>query len=310
MKTNTIPIYLFTGILESGKTTFIKKKMKDTHFNNGEKTLIIVCETGIEEYNQNDPSMENSTIFFIDDQSDINKDFLNNIKNDSIERVLIEYNGMWQLDKLYNSLPNNWLIFQQFMFIDVSTFKSYNMMFRNQLAKMFQDCEICVFNRLLNENEKEILHKNARMFSLKSEIYYEYINHKIEKDNIKDILPFDLTSDCIKIKLKDYAVWYLDITTDFEKYKGREIQIEGQIRRDISTNILFFGRKVMVCCEADIKFLGMKLVFAGDNPLEVNKWYKIKGILGKGDGETPITLYMNKHEIIDKPNINEEVATF
>ena len=39
-----IPVYLFTGFLESGKTTFIQGTLEDERFNSGEKTLLLVCE--------------------------------------------------------------------------------------------------------------------------------------------------------------------------------------------------------------------------------------------------------------------------
>ena len=45
-----IPIYLFTGFLEAGKTSFIAETMRDPNFNDGvRKYLIIQCEEGEEE---------------------------------------------------------------------------------------------------------------------------------------------------------------------------------------------------------------------------------------------------------------------
>lgn len=44
-----IPIYLFLGFLESGKTKFIQETLEDKRFNNGEKTLVLICEEGIED---------------------------------------------------------------------------------------------------------------------------------------------------------------------------------------------------------------------------------------------------------------------
>ena len=44
------PVYLFTGFLESGKTKFIQETLEDRRFCNGEKTLLLVCEEGEEEY--------------------------------------------------------------------------------------------------------------------------------------------------------------------------------------------------------------------------------------------------------------------
>ena len=45
-----VPVYLFTGFLEAGKTKFIRETLCDKRFNDGGKILLIVCEEGEEEY--------------------------------------------------------------------------------------------------------------------------------------------------------------------------------------------------------------------------------------------------------------------
>ena len=45
-----LPVYLFTGFLEGGKTHVIQESMEDKRFNSGEKTLILQCEEGIDEF--------------------------------------------------------------------------------------------------------------------------------------------------------------------------------------------------------------------------------------------------------------------
>ena len=45
-----IPVYLFTGFLESGKTLFIQDTLEDKRFNAGERTLLIQCEEGEVEF--------------------------------------------------------------------------------------------------------------------------------------------------------------------------------------------------------------------------------------------------------------------
>ena len=45
-----IPVYAFTGFLDSGKTKFIQETLEDERFNAGERTLLLVCEEGEEEY--------------------------------------------------------------------------------------------------------------------------------------------------------------------------------------------------------------------------------------------------------------------
>ena len=45
-----LPVYLFTGFLDSGKTTFIQDALESRDFGEGEQTLLIVCEEGEIEY--------------------------------------------------------------------------------------------------------------------------------------------------------------------------------------------------------------------------------------------------------------------
>ena len=45
-----VPVYLFTGFLESGKTKFAQQTLEDASFNNGDRILLLVCEEGVEEY--------------------------------------------------------------------------------------------------------------------------------------------------------------------------------------------------------------------------------------------------------------------
>ena len=41
-----IPMYVFTGFLESGKTKFIQETLEDERFNTGERTLLLVFRGG------------------------------------------------------------------------------------------------------------------------------------------------------------------------------------------------------------------------------------------------------------------------
>ena len=41
-----IPVYAFTGFLDSGKTKFIQETLEDPRFNAGERTLVLIFEEG------------------------------------------------------------------------------------------------------------------------------------------------------------------------------------------------------------------------------------------------------------------------
>ena len=94
----TIPVYLFVGFLESGKTRFIQETMEDTRFHKGEKTLLLMCEEGEEELNPSRYEGGNVFIEYLEEEEDLTREKLQAFeKQYGFERVVIEYNGMWML---------------------------------------------------------------------------------------------------------------------------------------------------------------------------------------------------------------------
>ena len=101
-----IPVYLFLGFLESGKTKFIQDTLCDVRFNNGEKTLLIICEEGMEEYEPSLFSGNNVTLKVFDSPEEITPKALMALqKETACERVIIEYNGMWNTQDLLSTFP-------------------------------------------------------------------------------------------------------------------------------------------------------------------------------------------------------------
>ncbi|MFQ9800737.1 MAG: hypothetical protein ACLR23_19440 [Clostridia bacterium] len=66
-----MPVYLFTGFLEAGKTKFIQGTLSDPRFNEGERTLLLLCEEGEEEYDSTLPYMESIWIETLENESDL-----------------------------------------------------------------------------------------------------------------------------------------------------------------------------------------------------------------------------------------------
>ena len=90
-----IPVYLFLGFLEAGKTKFIQESMEDPKFATGERTLILVCEEGEAEYDLERIAQKDVTIHVIEEESDLNpesveitKDMLEAwVKNNHLENL-------------------------------------------------------------------------------------------------------------------------------------------------------------------------------------------------------------------------------
>ena len=123
---NEIPVYLFVGFLESGKTKFIQETFEDPNFDSGDKTLLLVCEEGEEEYNQKKFAFPGVTLYNMEDKAELNPQNLAKLaKEADAGRVVIEYNGMWLLQDLANNLPENWIVYQCIATADGTTALTY-----------------------------------------------------------------------------------------------------------------------------------------------------------------------------------------
>ena len=310
-----IPVYIFTGFLEGGKTTIIQESLNDQNFNSGEKTLLLLCEEGIEEL---DPSAfwgRNVTIHTIENESDLTAEHILEItKGKKIDRVIVEYNGMWLLQTLYEAMPAGWGVYQNMMFADANTFINYNNNMRQLMFDKIKDAEMIVLNRANESTDKEEIHKIIKGVSRRNQIVYDYPDGHVEYDDIEDPLPFDLNAPIIAIEDDDYPLWYRDLSEEMEKYHNKTVKFKAIVARDprLEKNSAVVGRHVMTCCVDDIQFSGMIAIFKGECKLKSKEWVTLKGIikieankLYKSKG--PV-LYIESTEFAVKPA--QEVATF
>lgn len=310
-----IPVYLFTGFLESGKTSMIQESLNDQNFNSGEKTMLLICEEGPEELNPEQFWGKNVYIHYLENESDLTKENLASIaKEHKIDRVIIEYNGMWLLQTLYNSLPQNWGIYQNMMFADANTFISYNNNMRQLTVDKLTDAEMLVLNRTDEHINKEEIHKIVRGISRRANIVYDYPDGHVEYDDIEDPLPFDINAPVIEIADEDYAVWYRDLSEELNQYQGKCVKVKGIVALDprLGKNSVILGRHVMTCCAEDIQYSGFVCVFKEAPKLKTRDWITVKGTvkiesnpLYKQKG--PV-LYVESTEFAVPPK--QEVATF
>ena len=196
----------------------------------------------------------------IENESDINRTKLATLaKAHRADRVLIEYNGMWNLKTLYDAVPRGWLIYQQLLFADADTFVNYNNNMRSLVVDKLSGCELVVFNRPSDATNKEELHKIVRGVTRRASIAYEYPDGTLEYDNEEDPLPFDIDAPIIEIEDRDYALWFRDFAEDIKKYNGKTIKFKGIVGIDkkMKPGCAICGRHVMTCCVEDIEFKGL-----------------------------------------------------
>ena len=274
-KTKDVPVYLFTGFLEAGKTKFIQETLEDRRFCNGERTLLLVCEEGEEEYAPDQFADKSVFIRVVEEQSQLTSENLSRwVSETKAERVVIEYNGMWMLDLLYSAMPEGWMVYQEFMFADATTFLSYNSNMRQLVYDKLKSCELVVFNRFNGTMDKMEYHKIVRAVSRRCDIAYEYVGGKVEYDDIQDPLPFDLNAPIVEIGDDDYAEWYRDMSEEPKKYEGKTVRFKCRalVRKKLPEKTFIVGRHVMTCCVEDIQFAGLVCQWEGADTVQDDSW--------------------------------------
>ena len=273
-----IPVYAFTGFLDSGKTRFIQGTLEDSRFNSGERTLLLVLEEGEEEYEPEKFSGKNVHIEYIDDPEELTEEILENVqKKYKAERVIVELNGMHQVGDIYAIFPENWLIYQEVMFADATTFPMYNANMRSLVVDKVGGCEMIVFNRVEEDTDKMELHKIVRAINRRCDIAYEQPDGTVEYDEIEDPLPFDLEADVIEIADDDYGIWYRDLNEDMKKYSGKTVKFKAQVAhtKKAEKNCFVPGRFIMTCCVDDIEFMGYVCLYEGAEKLPQRSWVEV-----------------------------------
>lgn len=257
-----INVYLFIGFLESGKTKFIQETFEDPRMENGEKSLLLVCEEGEEEYNPKAFKVSNVAIEYIENNADLNEQNLSRLaKIHDADRVIVEYNGTWMIDDFFKSMPENWVVCQMMTFFDAKTFLNYNKNMRQLVYDKIDGTQMVVFNRFKGEYDKLEYHKIVRAVSRRPDIVYEYIGGKAEIDEIEDPMPFDIEADIIEIEDKDFALFYRDLSEKPQQYMGKTVKFKGMaaVSGKVPKGFIVIGRYIMTCCVEDIAYDGFAL---------------------------------------------------
>ncbi len=270
-KKREVPVYLFTGFLESGKTSFIIETMREHQFEDGLSTLFIVCEEGMEEV-EPELLLENKfKVYTIDEETEINKAHFQKLEREERpDRVLIEYNGMWNADTLMESMPDQWVLAEAIAVADATTYLSYLNNMKALMLAQFAYADLICFNRCREDQDLAMFKRTAHAKNRRAQILFEMEDGTLRND-IKEELPYDLNAPVIEIEDDDYGLWYLDAFDEPQKYVGKTIRFKGQVakpRRGGRPDIFMPGRLAMTCCAADIQFVGFPCRFEGTGKLK------------------------------------------
>ena len=307
MKDSRIPLYLITGFLDSGKTTLLTDTLNMDYFNDGQRPVLLMCEDGEEEYDQQQLSHRNCRLIPIESQEQLNTAFLQEIdRRYQPERVLMEYNGMWPIQILRDlKLPKNWGLYQAIDVIDGTTFETYRNNMQSMIIDMVTEADMVLFNRCTADMPMSGWKRSIRAANRMCEIVFE--DDRGEELEVEDILPYSLEEPHITLEDPDYGIWYLDIQEHPERYVGKTITYKAQAMTGMRLPKGSFvpGRNAMTCCAEDIRFFGFLCKYDKVRSLKKGEWITVtaeikweEAAVYEGEG---VVLYAQSVEKAERP---------
>lgn len=287
------PVFLINGFLEAGKTEFLSFTMEQDYFQTEGKTLLIVCEEGDTEFEQELLDATRTSVVYVDSIEDISPERLTELELlYQPERVLVEWNGMWNQDEF--KIPADWTIYQQITIVDMSTFDLYAKNMKPLLAAMVRNSELIICNRCDGIKDLDRYKRLLKSMNTSCEIVFEDENGEIDEISEED-LPYDLRADVVKISPEAYGIWYIDCMDKPERYVGKVVEFTAMVLKspEFPKNYFVPGRMAMTCCADDMTFLGYVCKAKEARHLETKQWVTVRAKVAVEfwkdyDGEGPV----------------------
>lgn len=310
-----VPVFFIDGFLDSGKTTFIIDTIKTDGFDG--KTLLLVCEEGEIEYDcRLLKANYNTDVEFFSSQDEFDYKKIDVfIKKYQPDRIVIEMNGMWDLQKL--QFPRSMEILQVIYFIDTNTFSVYFNNMRQKFVDIIKKSSVVCFINCKDAKEQLEPYKNA-LKMINSNVQFMLLDKEMRAtDAFEEPLPYDINKECINILDEDFATFYIDTFDNKDRYEGKEVEYSGQVflSDKLPKDTFILGRKVMNCCANDIQLCGFLVKSQLGKKLVDRTWVHIKAKIAyefsKEYNEEELVLYpleiSNTEPLEDVLNLSGQV---
>lgn len=260
-----IPVFLFTGFLDSGKSTYIRRKIETHEIPLEGKTLLLLCENGEEEFTDDWCKKYQIDTVFVKRPELLTCSFLvEALSRDAYQRMIVEYNGMWDLKFLYHAFPYpatalKIFVQEKYCCMDANTVLLYEKNMKQLLGDKLRSSDKIIINRMSDSSNVEQIYKSARMFSGRAKIIYEYEDGRIQCDERPYTPPYRLDVTPIEVFDEAFALFCHDMLRYSERYDGKEIRLRGMVVHDpeLGENAVLFGRNTLKYSVHDGFFNGL-----------------------------------------------------
>ncbi len=291
-----IPVYVFMGFLGSGKTTFSIDTLLRQGFTESTPTLLLAFEDGEVEYDTSELEKENIHLEIISDEEFTSEKLLELGRQYNPENVIVEYNGMWELDRLFSvKVPQGWTVVQVISFVDATTFDVYVNNMKKIMMDQLRNADMIIFNRCDENTKTAEYRRSIRAVNRRAQVIFEDKEGNPLNTADEVVLPYDLDKDVIELGEEDFGLFYIDAADNPDRYVGKKIKFKAQAHRPSNYKDDEFvpGRFAMTCCADDIAFIGFKTYYKGAKTLNDRDWIIVEGTIGKEfypefQGEGPV----------------------
>ncbi len=272
------PVFIVTGFLESGKTTLVKDTLMEQDWMEDGLTVLIACEEGEEEYEDEYLEAKNMVVVPVEDFSELNTVFFKRIEKEHHPvQIIIEYNGTWKLQDLLNlRFPRSLELAGIYSTVDGSTLDVYMMNMRQMLLEQLSESQLIIVNRCGEGMDRSAFRRALKLQNPMAQVIFESLDGEIIEPTEED-LPFDLKADPIVVDDIDFGVWYVDAYDHPEHYLHKRISFLAQVFRPngLEKDMFVPVRKIMTCCEADTRFYGYPCHVQKNISLKRHMWAKM-----------------------------------
>jgi len=289
-----IPVYIFTGFLESGKTTFIKETLSEGQFADGKSTLFVMCEEGEVELSDEEIKKNKFLIETVDDEDSISKELLTAFdKKHKPSRIMIEANGMWNFEELVEAFPDNWIPAEIITTVDSATFEMYLANMKMMMTNQFKESDLVVFNRCKDEHDRAMFKRMVRAVNRRAQVLFETPEGEVD-DDAHEEPPYDINADVIEVQDDDFGIFYIDAMDNVENFKGKVVSFKAQVYhpKKAKPDVFVPGRFAMTCCADDVAFIGFPCKYEEATFLKDKDWIYVTAKVGsapsRDGGEAPV----------------------
>ena len=301
-----IPVIIIKGILESGKSYFIKDSLIRGDFGDLGKVLILSQEEGVEEFDEEFLSEYNASYEYLDKDEWESKAINDVIRTYKPQVIFLECNEMW--GEVKN--PSYFDVQQVITVIDGSSFNVYFQSMRQLFFDMIKESELIIINRCEVSDETSKIKKAIKVINSGVEIIA--LDNDGNQIRLASDLPYDVNGEIINIKLNEFGDFYVDSFESPDRYENKIVKFEcmALFSDELPPKTFVAGRGALTCCMDDIQTIGHLCAYTDSDSVEPESWIMLTARVHYMDfqGETRIVLEYLDSKQLPKPTFEQQLV--